>query len=113
MNNVTSKRNKSKENYYNTLLNFKTLITLMILVVSIVIVAFSTKTNAKEYNQTREKYYTSIKITSGDTLWSIAEENRPATVSTTKYIKDLKIMNNLTSDTIHEGNYLTIYYFKE
>lgn len=56
-------------------------------------------------------YYQSIEIEKGDTLWAIAEEYAPGTGMTVpEYIKQLKQMNHLGEDTIHEGCYLTIVY---
>ena len=60
-----------------------------------------------------EKYYKSIEIKAGDTLWSIAEEYRDINSETVnEYIKVLKEMNHLLSDDIHEGQYLTVVYYK-
>lgn len=60
----------------------------------------------------REKYYTSIEIQKGDSLWTIAGsylENSGMT--TAQYVKELKNMNGLKEDTIHSGQYLTVMYF--
>ncbi len=54
-----------------------------------------------------EKYYTSIEIQKGDSLWSIAGtylENSGMT--TAQYVKELKNINGL-----HSGQYLTVVYF--
>lgn len=56
------------------------------------------------------RYYKSIQIGAGDTLWNIAETYKDEGTSTGDYIRDLKEMNHLDSDTIHEGSYLTIAY---
>lgn len=59
-----------------------------------------------------EKYYTSIEIQKGDSLWSIAEEyleNSGMTVA--QYVKELKNINGLKEDTIHSGQYLAVMYF--
>ena len=57
------------------------------------------------------KYYKSIQIQPGDTLWDIAEETiTPEYDSTAEYVSILKRMNNLTSDDIQAGQYLTIAY---
>ena len=61
----------------------------------------------------RYKYYTSMEIQSGDTLWSIADEIASTYgLDTRKCVKELKFMNNLTGDTIHVGNYLTVFYYE-
>ncbi|MFV0242739.1 MAG: LysM peptidoglycan-binding domain-containing protein [Lacrimispora sphenoides] len=49
-----------------------------------------------------EKYYTSIEIQKGDSLWSIAGtylENSGMT--TAQYVKELNNINGLKEDTIH------------
>lgn len=94
--------------------NIYSIVVVLVVLVSVMIFSFAQKTDAKENSTStnREKYYTSILIEEGDSLWSIAEEYRPDKgVSIKKYIKDLKKMNNIDTDTIHAGNYLTIYYF--
>lgn len=55
--------------------------------------------------------YKSIEIEDGDSLWSIAEKYTTDDFeSTADYVKELKRLNNLTSDTIHEGQYLLVSY---
>lgn len=64
--------------------------------------------------QSRFKYYTSIEIQSGDTLWSIASEIAEAyDLDTRECVKELKFMNNLKDDIIHDGNYLTVFYYDD
>lgn len=58
------------------------------------------------------KYYTSITIEQGDSLWSIAEEYKTDQYeSTQEYIDELVLVNNLTSETIHAGQHLMIAYY--
>ncbi len=62
--------------------------------------------------QVSYKYFKSIYIAQGDTLWSIAEENMDEHYSSQKeYISEVKRMNSLTSDHIECGNYLIVPYF--
>lgn len=97
----------SKRNCFSIYIVFAVLVGVMILSITL-------KTDAKENNNDKVKYYTSILIEEGDSLWSIAEEYKPdESISVKKYIKDLKKMNNMDSDTIHAGNYLTIYYYND
>lgn len=81
-----------------------------LMIVVVLVLSFSLKTNAKENNK-KDKVYTSILIEKGDSLWSIASENHPSSVAIKDYINDLKSINGISSDDIHEGNYITIYYF--
>ena len=56
-------------------------------------------------------YYTCIRIQPGDTLWSIAEVYTEGTdIAVEDYVKQLKQMNRMGEDTIHEGNYLPVMY---
>lgn len=61
----------------------------------------------------REKYYTSICLKEGDTLWNIAERyNGFSGKSTEEYVCELRQMNSLLDDTVHAGNYLTVSYYR-
>ena len=74
---------------------------------------FGTTAQADESNCKRERYYTSILIEFGDTLWSIAEKyTDPEYESVQDYVNELKFMNNLTTSDIYTGQYLTIAYYK-
>lgn len=58
------------------------------------------------------KYYKSIVIEECDTLWSIANEYKTdAYESTQEYIEELKRINSLTSDIIHEDQNLLVTYY--
>ena len=92
---------------------------LFLAVIAAVIVAgFSTFTgtglvDAHDTNEVvMHKYYKSIEIKAGDSLWSIAKENITEDYeSVHEYIEEVMKMNNLESDQIHEGQYLTVAYY--
>lgn len=57
--------------------------------------------------------YDSIKIEQGQTLESIAREyNTDSYYTTYEYIDEIKRINNLYSDNIHAGCYLTVISFE-
>lgn len=57
-----------------------------------------------------EATYNSIKIGQGETLESIAREYNSGSFYTTyEYIDEIKRINNLCSDKIHAGCYLTVF----
>lgn len=61
----------------------------------------------------KEVRYTSIKIESGDTLWTIAEEYMCSEYDDVNdYIRDVKEINGLYSDVIHAGGYLMVPYYE-
>ena len=84
------------------------LATVMIITIGSVIFGstFSSAKNDEEY----KTCYKSIEIQKGDSLWNIAEEYKSETESTVEYINAHMDLNNLTSDMIHEGQYLVVAY---
>lgn len=78
------------------------------------IVCGSIFTSAKnpETDIPQYKYYKSITIEQGDSLWSIAETYCCEEYKDTyDYIAEVKELNGLTSDTIHEGQHLVVAYY--
>lgn len=58
------------------------------------------------------KYYKSVLIESGDTLWSIAAKYKAAGMNTSSVVEEIKRMNGLSNDQIIAGNYLIIPYYQ-
>lgn len=59
------------------------------------------------------RYYKSILINEGDSLWKIAVQYCPdGAMQVREYMNELKQINQLEDDTIHSGCYLTIIYFE-
>ena len=57
------------------------------------------------------RYYKSIELEAGDTLWDIAEAYADACdLSVPEYVQELKTINGHKGDLIHEGQHLTIVY---
>lgn len=68
------------------------------------------KSNLPEEQVT--KYYTSIQIQDGDTLWEVANAYITTEYdSINDYIKEVKHLNSLDDDKIHEGQFLTVPYY--
>lgn len=61
------------------------------------------------------KYFKSIQIEKGDTLWSIANENMDIEhySNASEYVKEVKSINSLASDRIVAGNYIIVPYYSE
>lgn len=75
---------------------------------------FASAQDDTEHPVNGQRYYKSIVLESGDTLWDIAEEfhlSERETVS--EYVEDLMVLNNLDTDMIHEGQFLTVIYYED
>ncbi len=68
--------------------------------------------NAKtDSNDISIKYYKSIMVEHGDTLWSIAAEHVNGTGATADLVNEIKELNDLHGDGITAGSYLVVPYF--
>lgn len=80
----------------------------------LIVVKTGSVANAAEGTEDVEyKYYTTVTVEKGDTLWDLALENYSEKYydSVDDYIEEVKAINGLKSDTIHEGAKLVIVYF--
>ncbi len=60
------------------------------------------------------RYYTTITVQKGDSLWSIAKTySQGSELGIREYIQELKTINGMASDRINAGDYITIVYFPE
>ncbi len=83
-----------------------------VVVIALILVILGTSVaSAKDIDNSKPKYYTSITIESGDTLWSIAEEYMYDEYdSVEEYVNELIKINGLTSDKLYAGNNLVVVY---
>ena len=88
----------------------------MILLVGALIVillctfALSTVATAKHTQAAQrgtQTAYESIRISGGDSLWSIAQEYR-GLENTADFVEELKVLNNLSSDHIQSDSYILV-----
>jgi cell division protein YceG involved in septum cleavage len=65
--------------------------------------------SSKSEPKTIYKYYTSIQVEKGDTLWTIADEYMDGyAIDKTDYIKEVRELNKLQNDVIHAGDYIIV-----
>ena len=89
---------------------FVLLISIGILLGTSVNALASSKKDISSYN----KYYTSIKIESGDTLWTIVDEYIDnLDVSKAEYIDEICQINEISEDEIHAGDYIVVPYYSD
>lgn len=84
----------------------------LILAISLLFISFSTEANDMEH-QPSYKYYKSIEISKGDTLWSIANDNFDSAhyKDINEYVTEVKKINSLTSDNIVAGSHVIVPYY--
>ncbi len=62
--------------------------------------------------ETSHKYYTSIQVQKGDTLWSIADTYiTDEYADKNAYIEEICTINHISGSIIHSGQYLTVPYY--
>ena len=94
--------------------NICMLILSIMAVVMLSLFVISISTQASDLERTANyKYYKSIEVEKGDTLWSIAKENIDADhyKSVQEYVNEIKAMNSIKSDHIVAGSCLIIPYY--
>ena len=57
-------------------------------------------------------HYKSIEVTTGDTLWEIAQDYKQENVSIIEYVSIIKDFNNMKNDTIKIGQQIIIPIYK-
>ncbi len=84
---------------------------LPVFIIGMIFFSFSAKASASSKDACY-KYYTSILIQDGDSLWSLAEKNQDEHFpSKQAYIEEIKRTNNLSDDILISGQYLIIPYY--
>ena len=62
--------------------------------------------------ETSYKYYTSVQIESGDTLWAIAGEYiTDEYTDMNEYMEEVCAINHISEDEIHAGQYIVVPYY--
>ncbi len=87
------------------------LATILLITIGSVIFGNSFSAAESDDHETVYKYYKSVELEYGDSLWSLAEEYKLEGSSTQDYIDEIMEINNLTSDMIHRGQHLVIVYY--
>ena len=84
-----------------------TLILVTLTIATIGIKMHSDKQIRTEWEEDRQ--IDTIVISSGDDLWSIAEEYKPSWMDCREYIYEVKELNNMTQSGLYAGEQLLIY----
>lgn len=86
----------------------KKIIVLVLAVLTIIsIKAYNDKKVRTEWEENR--VVNTIVVSSGDDLWSIAEQHKPSWMDAREYIYEIKELNNMFTSYIYAGEQLLIY----
>lgn len=86
---------------------------LITVVLFVALINYRTSVSAAP-DQALNKYYTSIEIQTGDTLWDIADDYEENGYSTrNSFLKEIQSLNNIDDSEITSGCYLIIPYYAE
>lgn len=113
-----SKRNNTKNTRRKSTFSSGIISLLLIIVCSCLFGSFFSSAHAESATETspKMKYYKSIEIQQGDSLWKIAEEHMSNEYdSIYEYMNELIRINHIdvvSADMILEGDYLTIAYYE-
>ena len=66
---------------------------------------FASSGDSRPYN----KYYTSVRVEEGDTVWSIADSQ----VSKRDYVDEICRLNSLTDGNVRSGDYIVVSYYSQ
>ena len=112
---VYAKRAGSRQRRREVVRDERIVLVATLILAGILVIGFlisgSVRTEAAP-SEVRSKYYTSIQIEQGDTLWEIAgrymtDEYKDVNA----YIQEVCAMNHISGDQIHAGQYLTVPYY--
>ena len=71
---------------------------------------FASSTDSRPYN----KYYTSVRVEDGDTVWSIADRYiTDSQVSKRDYVDEVCRLNSLTDGNVRSGDYIVVAYYSQ
>lgn len=71
---------------------------------------FASSGNKKPYN----KYYTSVRVEDGDTIWTIADKYIEGfAVDKRDYVEEICKLNKLSDGKVQSGNYIIVSYYSQ
>lgn len=111
---ISEKANTSLNRRYAIVRIQKAIIAAIIIIAISIIVLLNSSIHAfadSKDNLPVHKYYTSIRVEEGDTLWSIADEySDKSNMTKTEYIKEICSINNISGE-IHSGENIIVSYY--
>lgn len=107
---LQEKQQRTRQIYFRVFITLACIITL-VLFLSVSLFIIKAKASSQE-EALKYKYYTSITIESGETLWDIANEYASDDFrSITAYVNEVKHINHINDSRIYAGERLIIPYY--
>lgn len=114
-NNISAKANESLAKRERTVkLQKRVIFITLVTIVSLIILLGSSihALASSNDNHPVNKYYTSITVEDGDTLWDIADEYISGyNVDKADYVNEISELNNLSDGNIHAGQSIVVAYY--
>ena len=76
--------------------------------IAVLLFGQNSETSSVEASTVKQKYYTSIEVDNGDTLWSLAEEYGERYQDRDVFISEVRTINQLKGDSITAGASLLV-----
>ena len=111
---VTESYKKERNRQKTATMKKRSLYCVAALLTVILVLIFNTANiaNAGTREAKRYKYFTSIEVQAGTSLWDIAKEYMTEEYdSPQEYIQEVKNINHMNQDLIYEGSYLCVPYY--
>lgn len=98
--------------HLTTIQNFTMISIILLTVCGLIGLGTFLGSSSKASNDNRYKYYTSVEIKNGDTLWDIASEYITEEYdSPQEYVAEVKSLNGMQGDSIRSGQFLIVPYY--
>lgn len=114
-NNISAKANESLTKRERAVKMQKRIIFITLVTIASLIILLGSSIHAlanSNDNRPVNKYYTSITVEDGDTLWDIADEYISGyNVDKAEYVNEISELNNLSDGNIHAGQSIVVAYY--
>lgn len=112
--NISERANRSLDRRYRKVKAQKRLIAILIFITisAAILLGSSIHAFASSKSESLNKYYTSIRVEKGDTVWSLADKyNMGTDVTKQDYVDEVCQLNSLNDGKLTAGQYIVVVYY--
>lgn len=115
--NQTMSGTRKQKSVHNQILRFSVIFSIICIITitcgTSFVAAKSSAVSDTANTQITQKYYTSVFVKPGETLWKLAEQYMSDEYQNIdSYIAEVKTLNNLEDDQINAGSYICLPYYE-